>query len=160
MTTEIDGLVNAVRKAQAKLSVALEGITEEQLRKPPADGEWSVAQVLGHVIEMQPLWMEKAKLIASQDNPDVRRTPQEHEQRLQAVAKAELTPWSELQRRLDEAGTRALGMLRQMFPHDLDCVGHRSAGQTTTVRQMVESNLVGHIVEHARQVEEARRSMH
>ncbi len=159
MTTEVEHLVNAVREAQARLSAALEDITEDQLRRPPAEGEWSVAQVLGHVIEMQPFWMEKAQLMVSQDNPDVSRTPQEQEQRLWAVAEAKVAPRPELRRRLDEAGTRALGMLQQLLPQDLARLGHRSDGQTTTVRQMVESNLVRHIEEHARQVEEARRSV-
>ena len=156
MTTDIETLAQSLREAQGKLNAALEGITEAELRKPPAEGEWSVAQIVGHVTEVQPFLMRKAHLMTTQDNPTISRTSQEREQRLRAVAEAEQASWFELQSRLDEAGAQALDTLKQLRHQDLARMGYWQSDQTT-VQRIVEHN-IRHILDHAGQVEEARRA--
>ncbi|MFC1935965.1 DinB family protein [Chloroflexota bacterium] len=156
MTTDIETLARSLQEAQGKLNKALEGITEAELRKPPAEGEWSVAQIVGHVTEVQPFLMEKAYLMTTQDDPSVSRTPRERERRLRVVTEAEKAIWPELQRHLNEASVQALEMLKRLRHQDLACRGYWQSDQTT-VQRIVEHN-TRHILDHTQQVEEARKA--
>jgi hypothetical protein len=50
MTAEIDGLIAEVAAARQRVMAAIAGSTEEQAMWQPAPGEWSVAQVVEHLV--------------------------------------------------------------------------------------------------------------
>ena len=159
MASEAEALVQLLQGAQARFQAALQGISEAELRTPPREGEWTVAQVVGHVAELQPFWMRKVLLMVTLENPSVARTPEEQEQRVRAVAEAEGMPWPELERRLQESAAQALELARRLRDGDLRRLGTRGDGQAVTVQQMVERFIAGHLEEHARQVEATRRAV-
>lgn len=158
MVSQTEELGQLLQEAQTELTTALEGITEEELRTPPKEGEWSVAQVLGHVAEMQPFWVRKALLMATLENPNIARSPEEAQQRLRAVAETERMPWPELQRRVEEAGSQAVTLVRRLREKDLRRLGTRGDGSVITIQQLVERTVAEHVQEHARQVRATRRA--
>jgi hypothetical protein len=50
MTTEIDGLIAEVAAARRRVMADIAGVTEERATWQPAPGEWSVAQVIEHLV--------------------------------------------------------------------------------------------------------------
>lgn len=47
----------------------LEGLTEEQLGRPPADGGWSMRQVLAHMRDAESVLRARVQLMMEQENP-------------------------------------------------------------------------------------------
>ncbi|MED4582836.1 DinB family protein [Brevibacillus choshinensis] len=62
-------------------------ISEEKLRWKPADDVWSVLEILCHVEEIIPYWLQEVQTIAESPGSEWGRTHL-HEGRLAAVAKA------------------------------------------------------------------------
>ena len=114
MASETEELAQLLREAQAEFQAALDGITERELRTPPAANEWSVAQIIGHVGEHQVFWVRRGQLMAALEMPDLDRTHDELEARSQAADKAKDIPWPELQRQLAEACRQALERLGRL----------------------------------------------
>lgn len=46
-----------------------EPLTDEQLRRSPAPGEWSVAEITGHLFDVDLVFGFRARLILTADNP-------------------------------------------------------------------------------------------
>ena len=138
MVPEVESLVQQLAHAQELLHQALEGISEAELRKVPAEEEWAVAEIIGHVVEFQPFWMGKVPLMTSEDNPYAGRTSEEEDQRLEVVAMAKEASLPELQRRLREANEKASESVRLLRLPQLSRRGRWSEGRTYTVREMIE----------------------
>ena len=62
-------MATRLEASQGALMDALDGITEAELHTPPSEGEWTVAEICAHVIEMQPLWAGKAARIEDRVRP-------------------------------------------------------------------------------------------
>ncbi len=156
MSDSIDDVVERLEESHTHLRVSLEGIPDEELYTVPSDGEWSVAQVCAHVVEMQLLWLRKAQGIS--ELPDVGRTEEDRERRLSEVADHATDAISEITRRLDGANEEALRILRGLPPGHLELEGIRD-GTPTTTRQLVENSVINHIRGHAEQIDETRRAV-
>ena len=50
---EIQRLQDEIRAANERVNSAIAGITEAEARQIPAPGEWTVAQLLAHIGEIQ-----------------------------------------------------------------------------------------------------------
>ena len=140
--------------AQGALMDALDGITEEELHTPPSEGEWTVAEICAHVIEMQPLWAGKAAGIGAAS--EVGRTLEETERRTAEIALHASDDADTVRERLRAAGSEALGNLRGMGEAGLDA---SDASESLTGREVMQRYLVDHIVEHAAQIEEVRAAL-
>lgn len=154
---EVAALAARVKQAQDTLTASLEGITEGELYSAPKEGEWSVAEILAHICEMQPFWMGKVGLMLRESNPDVARTDEERELRIRAVQEHRSDPLPTILERLKEASEHALQAVSRLSAEDLERPGHRPDGTSTTVRGLIERNIIAHLEEHARQIEETRR---
>ena len=58
----IDGMPISVRRLTADL-------TAEQLHRRPADEEWSIVEITGHLIDKTEVWGERLRRIAAEDRP-------------------------------------------------------------------------------------------
>ena len=154
MPDSIEELAVRLDRTMRVLVGELHGISDAELYTPPAEGEWSVAQVCAHVVEMEVLWMRKAANLAEQ--PDVARTEEEVERRLAEIAAHARDPLDTIVQRLRDANGQALSILREMRPADLDQPG--TLRGPVTGRQVIERVVIEHIEEHATQIAEARGS--
>lgn len=51
------------------LKAQLQGVSEPALRFRPAPEEWSVVEVLGHLVEAEVMWLARIRQMLSTDNP-------------------------------------------------------------------------------------------
>ena len=88
MTTNQDpipALQQLLRSAHQSVMEAVGGVTEAEIRQVPASDEWTVAQLMAHIAEIEYFWMEKAVLITQEDDPNITRSDVENDRRAAAV---------------------------------------------------------------------------
>ncbi|RUA18812.1 MAG: hypothetical protein DSY79_14525, partial [Chloroflexi bacterium] len=57
---QIPALQQLLRSAHRNVMETVDGIAEPEIRQVPAPDEWTVAQLMAHIAEIQYFWMEKA----------------------------------------------------------------------------------------------------
>ena len=147
----VEEMTARLEAAQGALVDALDGITETELHTPPAEGEWTVAQICAHVIEMQPLWAGKAASIT--DASGVGRTPAEAESRTAEIERHASDDAATVRERLAASGTEALGILQDMSDPDL---GGSDASGEFTARAVLERYIITHMDEHSAEIRRVR----
>ena len=89
MTTnqeQIPALQQLLRSTHQDVMEAIDGIAELEIRQVPVPDEWTVAQLMAHIAEIQYFWMEKAVLITQEDDPNIiTRRDVENDRRAAAV---------------------------------------------------------------------------
>ena len=155
---QVQKLVNQVEQSYARLEQALQGISEQELRSRPAPEEWSVAQVLGHVIEMAPLWSSKARTAAQQRAElPAKRTPEEAQARLAAVERYGKESRAAILDGLRSSKTKCIQTVSALEDSDLDTPKLRD-GAPMTVRGFLDKQIITHVNEHAEQITAARKT--
>ena len=149
-------LQQVLRSAHQVVVDAIDGIAEAEARQVPAPGEWTVAQLLAHIAEIQHFWMEKAVLITKEDDPNITRSDVENDLRAAAVADHAGDPLNDLVRRLAAANQSAIATTGEIAPEDLATLGHRGEDNPITVEGVIQF-LASHMEEHARQITTSRR---
>jgi uncharacterized damage-inducible protein DinB len=155
---QVQELVDALAKAQRELDAQLAGIGEAELHASPREGEWSVAQVLCHVCEMEPVWIGKARETARGKEVLVERTPAEAESRLGYLQKHQSDTLAQFQAALKRVHQAALEAVAGLKASDLSRTGVKKDGTKLPVAEQV-MRVARHIEEHARQVAETRRAV-
>ncbi len=64
-------LVKALHEAADAIETQLVGLSEDVLRWRPAEGEWSLKEIAGHLRDCEELHLERLRLIASCHEPDL-----------------------------------------------------------------------------------------
>ena len=159
MTTEsgqISALQEMLRAAHQVVMKSIDGITEPEIRQVPAPDEWTVAQLLAHIAEIQDFWMEKAVLITKEDDPNITRSDVENDRRSAAVVGHAGDSLEDLVSGLAAANVSAIAITGDIPPADLSILGHRGENNPVTVEGVVHY-LATHVEEHAAQIVESRR---
>ena len=159
MTTnqeQIQALQQLLRSAHQDVMEAIDGIVELEIRQVPVPDEWTVAQLMAHIAEIQYFWMEKAVLITQEDDPNITRSDVENDRRAAAVEDHARDSLDELIRGLAAANESAFGATGRIAPGDLGILGHRGENSPITVEGMIRY-LASHVEEHANQITESRR---
>ena len=86
-------LQEGLRDALATVVASVRGVSEEEARQIPEPDEWTVAQLLAHIAEIQGFWMEKAVLITKENDPQITRTAVENDLRIAAVEDHSQAVW-------------------------------------------------------------------
>jgi len=152
-----DSVTQRLERAVHDLISAVESLDTE-LFATPSDGEWSAMQNLAHVAELVPFWSQRARDVALGRVERFGRTPQEWDQRAEAVAAHGNDDLPTMLSSLRSALTTGVGALREIP----DEAWSRSAeleagGQRLTIAELVELRLTGHVEAHVRQASEAAR---
>ncbi len=153
---QIPMLQQMLRSAHQLVLDAIDGIGEEEARQVPAPDEWTVAQLLAHIAEIQYFWMEKAVLITTEDDPNITRSDVENDRRATAVADNADDPLEDLIQSLATDNDSAIATTGEIAPEDLDTLGHRGENNPITVEGVIHF-LASHVEEHAGQIRESRR---
>lgn len=148
----VDKLVQDLENAQRELFGALKDIPDSELHTPPAENEWTIAEVCAHVIEMEPLWLEKIADISR--NPKLQRVAAEIERRTAEVKAHGQDDIDMILRRLREANGSATGILRSLDPTTLNTKTDRG-----TAKEAVRALVIRHMLEHADQIRNTRETV-
>ena len=134
---------------------SIDAITEPEIRQVPAPGEWTVAQLMSHIAEIEYFWMEKAVLITKESVPNITRSAVENDRRAAAVVDRAGDSLEEYIRSLAAANESAVVTTGKISPGDLTILGHRGENSPITVEGVVRF-LATHMKEHAHQIIESR----
>ena len=146
-----------LRSAHRDVIEAIDGIAELEIRQVPVPDEWTVAQLMAHIAEIQYFWMEKAVLITQEDDPNIiTRRDVENDRRAAAVEDHARDSLDELIRRLAAANESAFGATGRIATGDLGILGHRGESNPIAVEGVIRY-LAFHVEEHADQITESRR---
>ena len=122
-SNEIQRLQDEIRAANEKVNSAIAGITEAEARQIPAPGEWTVAQLLAHIAEIQGFWLGKAVLITKERDPQITRSEVENDLRLAAVTDTAQDPLDALILGVETACDEAVAAIGRIDPKNLDRAG-------------------------------------
>ena len=159
MTTnhdQIPALQQLLRSAHQSVMEAVGGVTEAEIRQVPASDEWTVAQLMAHIAEIEYFWMEKAVLITQEDDPNITRSDVENDRRAAAVEDHAGDSLNDLIKSLAAANDSAIAATGEIAPKDLGILGHRGENNPITVAGVV-TFLATHVEDHADQIRESRR---
>ena len=153
--SETQELQEGLRSARDAVLAAIGGASEPEAHEVPAPGEWTVAQLLGHITEIHSFWVARAVLVIREDDPDVARTAVDNDQRIAAVTYHAQHSLADLEQRMIAANEEAVAAVGRIDPKDLERPEHREADPVTAGG--VIQHLAWHVREHTGQIAEARR---
>ena len=154
-TSEIQELQEVLRSARDQVLSAIDGISESEAHEIPAPGEWTVAQLLAHITELQVFWIARAVLITTENDPQIARTAVENDHRIGAVTDHSGDNMTDLVRETNAANDQVVAVVGGIDPKNLDRPGHREDNPITAGG--VIRYVAGHVRDHADQIIESRR---
>ncbi|HYH63480.1 MAG TPA: DinB family protein [Urbifossiella sp.] len=139
----------------AELRAAVAGMTREQLVARPVAGRWSTLEVLAHLADFEPVFVERMKRVLAYDVPP--------------LAAADETAFSQALRYHDRDAAEELAvieatrasaarLIRGLTPEQLARTGVHSARGVQTLEQIIRS-VTGHIAHHLPFVREKRAAL-
>ena len=61
--------IRLIAETPATLHRLTKDLTPEQAHSRPAEGEWSIVEIAGHLVDKTEVWGERFRRIAAEDNP-------------------------------------------------------------------------------------------
>jgi hypothetical protein len=137
-----------MRAAPARLTRAVRGLTRAQLNRRPAPGKWSIAEILGHLLDTEIVYGYRYRMAVGQSGIPIQAYDQDR--------------WCEVFRGSREGAPRLLRQIRVLREVNLDFVtgvprtwwtryGVHSERGRETVRRTLEL-IAGHDLNHLDQI--------
>jgi hypothetical protein len=124
-----------------------------RLRAAPGEAEWNVLQVLGHLIEMIPYWLNHCRtLIQAQGEPPAFGRTLDSPERLEGVERGNRGDLDALMRELGAEVRAAAAMVRGLTPAERAKAGIHNRRGHITVNEAIESFILTHGEEHVQQI--------
>jgi DinB superfamily len=155
----VSGRRERLLAAAGRIRAAVPLVSDQALTDPDPDtGErWDRGQVLAHVAEMLPYWVEQAELVATGDQATFGRVRTDPG-RVGAIERDRHQDPARLLDRIDEGVGEALALLDRLDDAALARTArHQTLGELT-VAGIVDRFLVDHLEEHADQLDPAGRT--
>jgi hypothetical protein len=155
----VSGRRERLLAAAGRIRAAVPLVSDQALTDPDPDtGErWDRGQVLAHVAEMLPYWVEQAELVAAGDQATFGRVRTDPG-RVGAIERDRRQDPARLLDRMDEGVGEVLALLDRLDDAALARTArHQTLGELT-VAAIVDRFLVDHLEEHADQLDPTGRS--
>jgi uncharacterized damage-inducible protein DinB len=142
-------LLHTLESAEGELRALVAGLSDAQMNHPPLPTEWSVRDVLSHLLFTEQLLAERVRLLLTEDDPDLAGA---------AVwtYSADPRPAGELLDAYAEIRGRTLAALRALPAEAWERSGRHSEFGRVTVRQQA-SYFAKHERHHFPQIEQIRK---
>jgi hypothetical protein len=147
--------LSVLRGTPAALRAAVDGLTDQQLAKPEADGKWSMCQVAQHLADSELVWGWRLRMVLAQDRPQITGYDQDRWAERLHYRDADVTTALDEFAVLRNANLRLLG---RATPADLARVGVHAERGEESVAQMMRL-YAGHDILHLRQLERIRNAV-
>ncbi|HUP02952.1 MAG TPA: DinB family protein [Bryobacteraceae bacterium] len=150
--TEIEGLLERVRRGPELLAVVLTGVFGEEEDFSPAPGKWSARQIMAHLADAEVVFAHRLRQIAGDDNPTLIAFDQEAWARNLNYAGRKPKQSLEAFRRLRAENHE---LLKNLPSNAFERAGNHTEAGRMTLTQLVERN-ANHTESHARQLQALR----
>jgi hypothetical protein len=154
--TGVEDLIARLDAAEAHLAEhagsVYEALTDAE---PDTHEQWEAGQVWAHLAEFVPYWMREIEDVigaASDDAVSFGRVKTD-EGRLAAIERDRHSDVMELMSRVSSSVERLRIVLAELEPHEWDARGRHATLGEMRVAEIVERFLVGHLEEHAEQLD-------
>ena len=149
MVTASDRIFNLLT-TNDELIGSLDWLTAEAWTRRPGEAEWSAAEIVGHVIELEPYWARQAAHLAEHPGAEVGRGL-EDPVRLSGPDRGTALTAQEARTRLAESGEQAAEILRRL-PDSAWSIKGSWRGTEMTIDELIERHLIHHVREHLEQI--------
>lgn len=147
-------LAAAVEEAAQAFASFVEGLTDEQFHRRPAEGEWSAAEITGHVSEAPLTFARHGQRVVAAGGGEVGRPPDDPG-RLSAVARLAGRGPREGAQLVREAAADACAILGGFSDADLALRVRNARLGEPTLAEFLRAVMVEHLRGHLRQAREA-----
>src|SRR6266571_1312522 len=114
---------------------SLDWLSADAWARKPTEGEWSAAEIVGHVIELEPHWARMAAEIVATPGTEIARELEDPERLSGPGSGPTLNP-KEARMRLAQAGEQAAEILRKI-PDSAWTAKGKSRGEDVTVGELI-----------------------
>lgn len=145
-------LVEALKALPRQLAQEVESLSEEALQFRPAEAEWSIKEVCGHLLDNDQVWHQRLHKAATQENPFLPSFDQE------ALVRERNYQQQDIRTILDELSdvrTRIAALLADLAQWNWARAAYHWERGRMSIRQMVEFEM-GHDREHLEQIRQLR----
>jgi hypothetical protein len=130
-----------------------DGLPPSVLRSRPADDEWSIIEVLAHLIDVDAHWLGQA--LAIRDDPEHTFVHFDDERWKSEHPNVWEQPIEDVEMKLNDSHARVIGSLSRMTDDELERLGKHPRGIPYKVRD-VFSRYPAHDLNHAEQIKSIR----
>lgn len=138
----------ALRDFPTRLTQAIEGLSDDALRRPESAGKWSIAEVIAHLAQFEMIVALRIRNILAADTPSL--LPFDQERWIAGVYRNE--PAAELIEQLAFLRGMNLKLLERLTAAEWNRAGIHPQYGHNTIRQLVE-RFEKHQEKHLRQIE-------
>ena len=152
---EFSALIDQYATGPQLLDAAVAGMSDEQVRARPVAGKWSTLEVVCHVADFEPVYLDRMKRIVAENEPTLfGGDPDLFAARL-AYDKRDLAEELEL---ISACRTHMARILRTLLPADFQRKGiHNEAGPLTLAQ--ILQNITNHVPHHIQFIYEKRQAL-
>lgn len=137
-------ITEALKSIPGKAAREVEGLSEEQLRFRPADGEWSIKEVCGHLRDFAEIDDQRLRRMATQERPLLPGYDQEQLMREHNYQEADIRTILE---ELSAHRLRTVELLSELVHANWARQGRHTEVGTLSIRQKTE-RLIAHEESH------------
>lgn len=138
-----------------KLRAAVAGMTAEQLDARPISGKWSTKQVICHLADFEPVYVDRMKRVIAEDQP----TMFSGDPNLFAARLAYDHRDVAVELDFIEVARKHMGpILRALKPDDFQRTGIHSEAEPITLEKLL-TNITNHIPHHIKFIDEKRAAL-
>jgi len=145
-------IIERVRTLPDRVAVEIEGLSEEELRRRPAEGAWSLKEVCGHLWDDSEVWRRRLGMMIAETDPVLPAYDQEALVRERAYQDADTAAVLGDVKRLR---LEMVDLLSGLGPEGWERTGQHPDWGRLTVRGGMEM-MVQHTEEHLDEVRELR----
>lgn len=137
------------------LQEAIQGLTAEQMKTVPADGGWSIHQIVIHVVDAETVYTGRIKQTLAEEMPPLLPYDQDKWAERLYYHEADVTLYLELFRLLRKTNAQ---LLRKATEEEWERKGRHAEAGELTVRQMLKA-LMGHVTAHVNRIQKIREEL-
>jgi uncharacterized damage-inducible protein DinB len=145
-------IIERVKSLPDRVAAEIEGLSEDELRRRPAEGDWSIKEVCGHLRDDSEVWRRRLQMMITETDPVLPAYDQE------ALVREGQYQDADLAAVLGDFKQFRLEMVERLTALAMDNwerTGHHPDWGRLTIRQGMEM-MVRHTEEHLDQVRELK----
>jgi len=152
---KVEKIRQDVQDSYAELLRLIDGpittLDPEKLYIPSGENEWSIMQILDHIVEIMPYWAGEIEKLVAAPGQNFGRTMQ-HAGRLQAIDEHGRDSLKQVKAALPASYARLEDVLGSLKDSDLALTGHHIKFGENTLEWFIEEFVTGHLRSHVDQI--------